>query len=309
MTNIWPHVMKTLSRVISAPITKGAGYIIHAMTLRSRRKTARILAVTLVLSAGSWAHATDALLPKPERLVSDTAAVLLPDEVDQLEARLERLRASGLAEAIIYLAPSLPEGAVMEDLTLQSANAWGIGDAATNNGLAIFAFMKDRKLRIEVGLGLESRISDAAAAAIIKEQIAPSFRETKYAEGLNAAIDRIEAILRQEQASSEITVEYVKTSLGTSRRIVGVMNAPPVTRRVNPHYPEEARRAGIQGPVELEVLIDTSGKVKKVTVTKGLSHGLTEAAVAAVRQWVFEPVTVDAAAVPAVIDVVVNFKL
>jgi TonB family protein len=59
----------------------------------------------------------------------------------------------------------------------------------------------------------------------------------------------------------------------------------------------------------MEVLIDTSGNVKKVTVTKGLSHGLTEAAVAAVRQWVFEPVTVDDAAVPAVIDVVVNFKL
>jgi TonB family protein len=59
----------------------------------------------------------------------------------------------------------------------------------------------------------------------------------------------------------------------------------------------------------MEVLIDTSGKVRKVTVTKGLSLGLTEAAVAAVKQWVFEPVEVGDAAVPAVIDVVIQFKL
>ena len=59
----------------------------------------------------------------------------------------------------------------------------------------------------------------------------------------------------------------------------------------------------------MEVLIDTSGKVKKVTVTKGAPHGLSEAAVEAVKQWVFQPVAVGDAKVPAVIDVVISFKL
>lgn len=112
-----------------------------------------------------------------------------------------------------------------------------------------------------------------------------------------------------EPAPSDGTVRYVKTSLGVTRRIVGVMNAPRVMRRVYPRLPGEARSARVQGLVQMEVLIDTSGKVKKVNVTKGLSHGLSEAAVEAVKQWVFEPVVVGDAAMPALIDVVVSFKL
>ncbi|HVE70534.1 MAG TPA: TPM domain-containing protein [Thermoanaerobaculia bacterium] len=156
----------------------------------------RLLALALFLMAGWRVLADGAQLPRPERMVSDSAGVLSPGEVDQLEARLQRLRASGLAEAIIYIAPSLPQEAVLEELTFRSVNAWGIGDAKTNNGLAIFVFLEDRKVRIEVGLGLEGRVSDAAAAAIIEEQLAPSFRQKKFADGLNAATDRLEALIR-----------------------------------------------------------------------------------------------------------------
>jgi protein TonB len=89
----------------------------------------------------------------------------------------------------------------------------------------------------------------------------------------------------------------------------GAAGAPEVRHRVNPHYPDKAMRAHIQGPVLLEVLINESGKVNDVKVTKGLSHGLSEAAVEAVKQWVFEPVLASGKTVPALIDVVVNFKL
>lgn len=138
-----------------------------------------ILVLTFAFAGGFGQHvaADDLLLPKPTQLVSDTANVLDANDTTRLESRLRDLRASGLAEMIIYLAPSLPEGSVMEDFTLSAVNAWGIGDSATNNGLAIFAFMKDRKVRIEVGRGLEERISDADAAAVIADQIAPSFRQ------------------------------------------------------------------------------------------------------------------------------------
>lgn len=230
-------------------------------------------------------------LSTPTRMVTDHASVLSTDETAQLEAKLQHLRDSGLAEAIIYLAPSLPEGAVMEELTLQAVNTWGIGNASTNNGLAIFAFMKDRKVRIEVGLGLETRISNDAAAGIIANQIAPAFRAGKYAEGLAAALDQIEKLLR------------------SPRRIVGPANAPRVLRRVNPHYPNAARKAGIQGSVSLEVLIDASGKVKEAKVVDPLPYGLDKAALEAVRQWEFEPVVVDGTPVPAWIDVVIAFRL
>jgi uncharacterized protein len=128
-----------------------------------------LLTFALLGCIGPRLAAGDVPFPAPTRLVVDMAAVLDADDETRLESRLQDLRASGRAEMIIYLAPSLPEGAVMEDLTITAVNTWGIGDSATNNGLAVFAFMKDRKVRIEVGLGLEDRISDDAAAAIIAD--------------------------------------------------------------------------------------------------------------------------------------------
>lgn len=242
------------------------------------------------------------LLPRPARWVSDTAGVLGAEETARLEARLQRLRDSGVAEALIYIAPSLPEHAVMEELTLRSVNAWGVGNAAANNGIALFAFIRDRKLRIEVGRGLEARISNAAAQAIIDEHIAPAFRAGKHADGLTAAIDRIERLIRAR--------ETITTRLGPTVRIEGPANAPRLTRRVNPLYPEGARRARTEGQIHLEVLINSAGKVADITVTRGLPDGLTEAATTAVRQWVFTPVVdADGKPVPALVDVVMMFRL
>lgn len=260
---------------------------------------------TVSLSAGRL-HGNERSLPTPTRLVSDTAGVLNPEEVERLEARLQRLRDSGAAEAIIYIVPSLPEETVLEELTFHSVEAWGIGDAATDNGIALFAFIKDRKVRIEVGLGLEARISDAAASAIIQQRIAPAFRAGKYAEGLTAAIEQIELLLRAKPAATQ----YITTRLGATRRIAGPANAPRVTRRVFPRYPDEARRARTEGVVHLEVLINSAGGVAEVTVTKGLTNGLNEAAMTAVKQWVFEPhVNPEGKPVPALVDVVIMFRL
>src|SRR5688572_26835590 len=127
-------------------------------------KSIAILALTVVSLSAERLYG-DELLPKPTRSVFDTASVLGAEESARLEARLQRLRDSGTAETLIYIAPSLPEQSVLEELTLRSVNAWGVGNAATDNGIALFAFIRDRKLRIEVGRGLEARISDAAAKA------------------------------------------------------------------------------------------------------------------------------------------------
>jgi protein TonB len=74
-------------------------------------------------------------------------------------------------------------------------------------------------------------------------------------------------------------------------RVVGPV--PIESSQVQPVYPEEARRAGVQGLVVLEVSIDEQGKVGDVKVVRGLGHGCDEAMVAAVRQWRFHPATRD----------------
>ena len=101
---------------------------------------------------------------------------------------------------LVYVAPSLPPGESLEEFTLRAANAWGVGHAGVDDGLVIFVFVTDRKVRIEVGLGLESVISDEAAGRIIAEHIAPAFRREAYGEGLRNAVQELTRLLALKPA-------------------------------------------------------------------------------------------------------------
>jgi TonB family C-terminal domain len=92
-------------------------------------------------------------------------------------------------------------------------------------------------------------------------------------------------------------------------RIGGDVKAPVVIQRIEPVYPEEARKARISGIVILEVIIDRTGAVKDVTVLKPLPFGLSEAAIDAVKQWTFVPGTLNGKPVNVTFNVTMNFKL
>lgn len=77
----------------------------------------------------------------------------------------------------------------------------------------------------------------------------------------------------------------------------------------HPVYPELAQRAGVQGTVILEVQLDERGRVSEVTVLRGQRFGLTEAAVAAVSRWRYEPAHLGGRAVPVLMTVTINFEL
>ena len=138
-----------------------------------------------------------ATLPRPETAVTDAAGVLSPEDRASLEADLASIRKRGLAGVIIYIAPALPPGADMEELTLRSANAWGLGRRGRDDGLAIFVFIVDRKVRIEVGRGLEKAVSDEAAVHVISDQLAPAFRALAYGEGLRDAVSALTGLLEK----------------------------------------------------------------------------------------------------------------
>jgi protein TonB len=92
-------------------------------------------------------------------------------------------------------------------------------------------------------------------------------------------------------------------------RVGGDVKAPVVIHRVDPVYPEEARRERISGIVILQTIIDRDGAVKDVTVRKPLPNGLSEAAVDAVKQWTFKPGTLNGEAVDVIFVLTINFKL
>jgi len=91
-------------------------------------------------------------------------------------------------------------------------------------------------------------------------------------------------------------------------RIEGNIKPPKKLKDVNPHYPDEARRARTQGTVILEAIIDVQGKVGNVRVLRSIS-GLDEAAIEAVKQWEYEPTLLEGTPVPIVMTVTVNFAL
>jgi uncharacterized protein len=86
----------------------------------------------------------------------------------------------------------------MEDFTVRTAEAWRVGRQKLDNGLLLFVFVKERKLRIEVGYGLEGAVPDALAKRIIDETIVPRLRQGDPAAGLEAGIDALIAATRGE---------------------------------------------------------------------------------------------------------------
>jgi TonB family protein len=126
--------------------------------------------------------------------------------------------------------------------------------------------------------------------------------------------DTVEAaaleVLRHVTAPTEAPAPAASAMVGA-----GFQPLPPGATRpvkvhdVAPEYTELAREARIQGVVILQTAIDQDGHVVDVKVLKGLHMGLTEAAVDAVKQWKFEPATIDGEPIPVSYNVTVNFRL
>jgi uncharacterized protein len=83
------------------------------------------------------------------------------------------------------------DGESLEDVANRLFQKWRLGSKALDNGVLLVLFVEDRKVRIEVGYGLEAVLTDAASSQIIREVLAPRFREQRYAAGLEAAVNAV----------------------------------------------------------------------------------------------------------------------
>jgi uncharacterized protein len=113
--------------------------------------------------------------------------VLAAADRDRLERLVtERERATG-AQMAIAIFPSL-QGGSLEDFSIRLAERWRVGQKGLDTGVILVVFVQDRRMRLEVGYGLEPVIPDAVAGRIIRDAIAPRFREGRYAAGLEAGV-------------------------------------------------------------------------------------------------------------------------
>jgi uncharacterized protein len=149
------------------------------------------IAVLQLISFGLFAQDVESIASKkPARLVNDYAGVLSPDQLRQLEAKLVAYDDSTSTQIAVVTISSLGDWPV-EEAALKIFRGWGIGNAKTNNGVLLLASMEDRKVRIEVGYGLEGAIPDIIANQIIRNDIVPAFKAGDYYQGFDAASSSI----------------------------------------------------------------------------------------------------------------------
>lgn len=139
-----------------------------------------------------WAFSVE--YPSPTGYVTDAAGLLDPASRQQLEQQLSEFEKRTTYEIAVVTIPSL-EGETIESYAVELFRRWGIGKKWKDNGVLLLIAAQDRKIRIEVGYGLEALIPDAAAGSIIRSDLTPAFRQSRYAEGIHAAADSLMARL------------------------------------------------------------------------------------------------------------------
>lgn len=142
--------------------------------------------------------AAEILPPKPKRYFTDYAGVVSPQVANALNTQLEALEKSDGSQILAVIFPKMQSDSSLEDYTVRVAQSWGIGQAKEDNGAALFLFIQNRTVRIEVGYGLEGSIPDATAKQIIESAIVPSLRSGNYDQALTAGVQSLIAAAKGE---------------------------------------------------------------------------------------------------------------
>lgn len=122
-----------------------------------------------------------------DRPVIDQAKLLTLAQIQDLEGNIRELAQGGGPQVGIYVAASLQDYAI-EDFTIRLAEKWQLGGAKSDNGLLILVAPRERKMRIEVGGGIEGSVTDLEASRWIRDILAPAFRSENYAGGLKTVL-------------------------------------------------------------------------------------------------------------------------
>jgi uncharacterized protein len=158
---------------------------------------ARAFLLALLLCWASIAFADVAVPPLSGRVV-DKTGTLSSGDIASLTQTLQNLEArKGSQVAVLIVPTTAPES--IEQYSIRVAEAWKIGRRKVDDGALVVVAKDDRKLRIEVGYGLEGALNDATAKRIIDEVITPKFRSGDFAGGIFAGVYRIIAVIDGEK--------------------------------------------------------------------------------------------------------------
>ncbi|KQY86666.1 YgcG family protein [Brevundimonas sp. Root1423] len=168
----------------------------------------RAAAFLTVLLAAVWLVAAPALaqtgptFPPLSGRVVDNGDLISDAKEQALAEKLAALERDTTDQLVVVTVPDL-QGYEIEDYGYQLGRAWRIGQADKNNGVLLIVAPRERKVRIEVGYGLEGVLTDAVSALIIQNEILPSFKEGFYERGIEQGVDAIDQQLRLDPAEAQ----------------------------------------------------------------------------------------------------------
>jgi uncharacterized protein len=146
-----------------------------------------LIAVLMILSATA-AHAQ--VFPKLTGRVVDAANIIPPDQEALLTAKLASVEKESSRQFVVATIPDLG-GYDIAEYGYKLGDAWGIGQKEERNGIILIVAPNERKVRVEVGYGLEPIVTDALSSLIIRTKILPAFKAGDMPSGINAGADAL----------------------------------------------------------------------------------------------------------------------
>lgn len=144
------------------------------------------LSLALLLCVGSWAEKIPAL----SGALVDAAGLLSAPEASAVQSFIERLNASKRVQLAVLITPSL-EGEDIESYSLKVGESWKLGRKGVDDGLLLVIAPNEKRMRFEVGYGLEGEIPDIIAKRILSDEMAPYFREKRFGDGIQVAVESV----------------------------------------------------------------------------------------------------------------------
>lgn len=167
-----------------------------------------VVALVIALLSPATAYAAD--VPYLTGRVVDNAQILSPDARTRLAAVLKAHEEATSNQIVVLTVRTIqPEG--IEEYAVDVFNNWKLGQKGHNNGVLVVVVPQDRRLRIEVGYGLEPILTDAVAAAIIRDVMTPAFKRADYDAGVQDGIAAI--IARLEGKIATVVPEAARQSV------------------------------------------------------------------------------------------------
>ncbi len=151
----------------------------------------------------AWPGPICAIPPRPPQRVEDFANLLDARAKTELLNLIAQVEEQTSAELAVVTVTSL-EGMTVEEYAHKIFNTWGIGKKGKDNGVLLLVAPNERKVRIEVGYGLEPILPDGLAGHIIRHQLVPAFKQGDFVGGVRAAARRLSEILLKNQPASPV---------------------------------------------------------------------------------------------------------